>query len=102
MGFQVENLPETIREAKEKLRWELPGYASAFQTIEDEMRQSVANVVKEREAGEAVIPVLHYSDVAGGSVSSAMISKIRDRGACIIRETFAPEQARAWDDEIGT
>jgi hypothetical protein len=30
-----------------------------------------------------------------------MISKIRDRGACIIRETFAPEQARAWDDEVG-
>jgi hypothetical protein len=25
---------------------------------------------------------------------------IRDRGACVIRETFAPEQARAWDDEI--
>jgi hypothetical protein len=36
-----------------------------------------------------------------GTVSPAMISKIRDRGACIIRETFAPEQARAWDDEIG-
>jgi hypothetical protein len=29
-----------------------------------------------------------------------MISKIKDRGACVIRETFAPEQARAWDDEI--
>ena len=101
MKLQVENLPEAIREAKEKLRRELPSYASVFQKIENEMRRSVAEIVKEREAGETVIPVLHYSDIAAGTVTPAMISKIRDRGACIIRETFAPEQARAWDDEIG-
>ena len=29
-----------------------------------------------------------------------MIAKIKDRGACVIRNTFAPEQARSWDDEI--
>ncbi len=101
MEFHVENLPEAIREAKEKLRRELPGYATVFQKIENQMRRSVAEIVKEREAGETVIPVLHYSDIAAATVSPAMISKIRDRGACIIRETFAPEQARAWDDEIG-
>jgi hypothetical protein len=101
MKLQVENLPEAIREAKEKLRRELPGYARVFEKVENEMRRNVAEIVKEREAGETVIPVLHYSDIAAGAVTPAMISKIRDRGACIIRETFAPEQARAWDDEIG-
>src|SRR6476646_7852648 len=101
MEFQVEHLPEAIREAKEKLRRELPGYGRVFEKIENEMRRSVAEIVKERAAGESVIPVLHYSDVAASSVSPAMISKIRDRGACIIRETFAPEQACAWNDEIG-
>ena len=100
MKFRVENLPEAIREAKKELRRELPAYATVFQEVESEMRRRVAQIVKEREAGEDVIPVLRYSDIAAGSVSSEMISKIKDRGACVIRETFAPEQARAWDDEI--
>src|SRR5438309_6036864 len=100
MPFQVENLPEAIREAKKTLRRELPGYANVFKEVESEMRRKVAEIMKEREAGEAVIPVLQYSDIAAGSVSPEMISKIKDRGACVIRQTFAPEQARAWDDEI--
>ncbi len=100
MAFQVENLSEAIREVKTKLRRELPAYATVFQEVESEMRRKVAQIVKEREAGETVIPVLHYFDIATGTVSPEMISKIRDRGACVIRETFPPEQARAWDDEI--
>ena len=100
MKFRVENLPDAIREVRGKLRRELPSYAVVFQQVENEIRRKVAQIVREREAGEAVIPVLQYSDIAAGSVSPEMISKIRDRGACVIRETFAPEQARAWDDEI--
>jgi len=50
MKLQVENLPEAIREAKEKLRRELPGYATVFQRIENEMLLSVTEIVKEREA----------------------------------------------------
>ena len=100
MPFQVENLPEAIREVKKKLRRELSAYATVFQEVEGEMRQKVAQVVREREMGEAVIPVVQYSDIAGGSVPDEMIWKIKDRGACVVRNTFAPEQARAWDDEI--
>src|SRR5271166_1363348 len=100
MPFQVENLPEAIRETKKKLRRDLPAYANVFQEFESEMSRKVAQIVKEREAGEDVIPVLQYSDIVAGSVSPEMVSKIKDRGACVIRQTFAPEQARAWDDEI--
>ena len=100
MPFQVENLPEAIREVKKQLRRELPAYAKVFQEVEGEMRRKVAQIVKEREAGESVVPVLPYSDIAAGSVSTGMIAKIKDRGACVIRNTFAPEQARSWDDEI--
>jgi hypothetical protein len=64
------------------------------------MRRKVAQIVKERETGEDVIPVLPYSAIAAGSVSPELLAKIRDRGACVIRVTFAPEQARAWDEEI--
>jgi hypothetical protein len=100
MPFQVENLPEAIREIKKALRRELPAYATVFQEVENEMRRKVAQIVKERDAGEAVIPVIHYSDIATGSVSPEIISKIKDRGACVVRNTFELEQARAWDEEI--
>jgi Protein of unknown function (DUF1479) len=100
MPFQVENLPEAIRDMKKKLRGELPAYATVFREVESEIRSKVAQIVKERDADEAVIPVLQYSDITADSVSPEMISKIKDRGACVIRNTFAVEQARAWDDEI--
>src|SRR5579875_2380521 len=100
MPFQVENLPEAIRDVKKKLRRELPAYPAVFQELENEMRRKVAQIVSERDAGETVIPVLQYSDIAAGSVSPEMISKIKDRGACVVRNTFPPEQARAWDEEI--
>ena len=102
MPFQVENLPEAIWEIKKKLRRELPAYAAVFREVENEMQRKVAQIVKERDAGETVIPVLQYADIAAGSVSPEMISKIKDRGACVVRNTFAPEQARAWDEEVAT
>jgi Protein of unknown function (DUF1479) len=100
MPFQVDNLPEAIREIKKNLRRELPAYATVFQEVESEVRRKVAQIIEQKESGEAVIPVLQYSDIAADSVSREMMSKIKDCGACVIRNTFAPEQARAWDDEI--
>ncbi|MGH9638732.1 MAG: YbiU family protein, partial [Bryobacteraceae bacterium] len=100
MPFQVEDLPEAIRDVKRKLRRELPAYAAVFREVESETRRKVAQIVKEREAGGAVTPIVQYSDIAADSVSAELIAKIKDRGACVVRRTFAPEQARAWDDEI--
>jgi hypothetical protein len=100
MPFQVENLPEAIRELKRKLRRDLPGYSTTFQEVAGQMRAKVAQIVKEREAGQTVIPVLQYEDIATDSVSADMLSKIKDRGACVVRQTFASDQARAWNEEI--
>jgi len=100
MPFHVENLPDAIREMKKKLRKECPAYATVFRELEGEMRRKVTLIVEEREAGGTVIPVVPYSDIASGSVTAETVAKIKDRGACVIRETFAPEQARAWDEEI--
>ena len=100
MPFQVENLPEAIRELKRKLRRDLPGYSTVFQEVAGEIHAKVTQIVKEREAEQTVIPVLQYEDIAADSVSPEMLSKIKDRGACVVRQTFAFEQARAWDDEI--
>jgi hypothetical protein len=102
MPFEVENLPEAIRSVKKTLRQALPTYASVFREVESEMRRKVAEIVKEREAGDPVIPILQYADIAAGTVSSQMAAKVKERGACVVRNTFPVEQARAWDDEIAT
>jgi len=101
MPFEVGNLPEAIGKVKRDLRAALPNYAEIFRDVESEMRCKVAQIVKEQDAGEPVIPTVHYSEIAGGGVSPQMTAKIKDRGACVIRNVFAPEQACAWNEEIG-
>jgi len=102
MKFEIKDLPKLVRETKKSLRAALPGYAEAFQKVESEMRSRVDAIVKERESGQAVVPIVHCSDIEGGSVPAEMIAKIKQRGACVIRETFAPSQANAWNDEVTT
>src|SRR6202158_6082676 len=101
MPFEVENLPEAIRAVKKNLRSALPNYAEVFRDVDNDLRRKVAQIVNEREAGEPVIPTVHYSEIERGGVSPQAIAKIKDRGACVIRNVFEPKQARAWDDEIG-
>lgn len=101
MSFQVENLPEAIREAKKNLRRENPNYAGTFAEVEAEMKRQVAEVVEERNSGGAVIPIVPYADIACGRVPDAMQDKIRRRGACVIREVFPSEQATEWNEELG-
>ncbi len=100
MPFQIENLPEATRSIKQVLRTALPNYAEVFHEVEAEMRQKIDAIVTERDAGRPVIPILQYSDIAAGTVSPELVEQVKARGACVIRSTFDPAQARAWDDEI--
>jgi hypothetical protein len=100
MVFVIDNLADAIRSSKQALRKALPNHAEVFRQVEAEMRRQVNIIVKEREAGEPVIPIVRYSDVKAAAVPPELIAKIRDRGACVVRRTFAPEQAEAWDKEI--
>jgi hypothetical protein len=102
MAFVIENLPEEIRNAKKALREALPNHAEIFRQVEAEMRQRVNIIVRERGTGQPVIPIVDYSDIEAGVVPAELIASIKDRGACVIRRTFAPAQATAWDKEIAT
>ncbi len=100
MPFVVDDLPEAIRAAKKKLRAMNPNYAKTFKEVEVEMKRKVAEIVKERESGAEVIPVVHYEDIASGKVPEALRTKIRERGACVIRRVFDPEKATQWDKDL--
>ena len=100
MPFVIDNLVESIRSSKKALREALPDHSEVFRQVEAEMRRRVNTIVEERETGQPVIPIVHYSELKAGVVSPELIAKIKDRGACVVRRTFAPEQAEAWDREI--
>jgi hypothetical protein len=102
MAFEIDNLPEAIRSTKKALRKALPNHAEVFRQVEAEMRRRVDTIVKERESGQSVIPIVQYSDIKASTVPPELIAKIKDRGACVIRRTFARAQAEAWDNEIAT
>src|SRR5271169_2455657 len=100
MPLVIENLPETIRTTKKELKAALPKYREIFQDVEAGMRSRVSEIVKEREASQPVIPIVQYADIEGGTVPKDLVSKVKRRGACVIRSTFSKEQATTWDQEI--
>ena len=100
MSFVIDDLPESVRNAKKVLRQGLPNYAEVFREVEEEMRRRVYAIVRERDAGHDVIPTVQYAAIESGTVAADRIAKIKERGACVIRRTFAPAQAEAWDKEI--
>ena len=101
MALEIKNLPDAIRSIKAHLRKALPAYAEVFREVETEMRRKVAQIVKEREAGESVIPIVEYEEIASAAVSADVIASIKERGACVIRNVYSAEQAKTWDEEIG-
>ena len=60
MEFVIENLPQEIRQSKKTLREALPNHAEVFLQVEAEMRRRVNTIVKERETGQEVIPIVQY------------------------------------------
>ncbi|HET9086511.1 MAG TPA: DUF1479 domain-containing protein [Acidobacteriaceae bacterium] len=100
MSFVIDDLPNSIRNTKKALRQGLPHYAEIFREVEEEMRRRVHALVRERETGQEVIPTVQYGAIESGTVSADQIVNIKERGACVIRKTFSPGQAEAWDREI--
>jgi Protein of unknown function (DUF1479) len=100
MSFVIENLSESIRNAKAELKAALPNHKEVFAEVEAEMRRRVDEIVRERDSGAEVIPIVQFADVENGRVPDELVKKIKARGACVIRNTFAREQANAWDQEI--
>jgi len=60
----------------------------------------VAEIVAQKERGEVVWPVIHYADIAAGTVSDEALALLHRRGCLVVRGHFPREQALAWDGEI--
>lgn len=96
-----DDLSIQIKHAKQELRWRLPNYRDVFCEVEADLRERVAEVVRDRDLGLPVVPIVDYRDIERNSVSADTISRIHDRGACVVRGVFDVRQAREWNSEIG-
>ncbi|MFK8083465.1 MAG: YbiU family protein [Granulosicoccus sp.] len=73
----------------------------AFSKVRDSICTAVEDVANLQAKGVTVVPELSYSDVAAGTVSSADIQSIKQRGCVIVRDVFSRNQAEEWNNELG-
>ena len=64
------------------------------------MEAEVATVVAAVDAAVDVVPTVAFDDIVAGSVDDDAAEAVRRRGCVVVRRTFDPRQARAWDAEI--
>ena len=98
------DLKAAIREVKAALRARIAASGrtveEVFAVIERRVAARVAEIVAQKERGEVVWPVIHYADIAAGTVSDEALALLHRRGCLVVRGHFPREQALAWDGEI--
>lgn len=101
MNLHIDDLPQAIREIKQRLRQELPNYAEVFAALEENMKRQIEAIHAEQARGENPVPQIHADDIFHHRVSEQQKALIRQRGCCTVKGVFPQAQARAWNEEIG-
>lgn len=70
------------------------------QEIEEFIEAERADLDAVARRGEEVWPIVHFADVAAGTVDPSTIALIKRRGCLVIRQTFDRRQAEQWDRDI--
>lgn len=96
----IDDLPAAIRQAKRELREQLPNYRQVFADVEQAIIAEAKLITEQRNRGEAVIPEIQFSDIAGQRVTAEQVKLIKARGACVIRNVFDAVQVESWDRDI--
>lgn len=101
MTLQIDDLPRAIREIKQKLRHDLPGYKAAFEQLEGDMKRQIDAIRAEMDRGENPVPQINADDIVNNHVSEQQKALIRQRGCCTVKGVFPQAQAQAWNEEVG-
>ncbi|WMY75564.1 DUF1479 domain-containing protein [Buttiauxella selenatireducens] len=101
MTLHIDDVPRAIREIKQKLRHELPGYKAAFEQLESDMKRQIAEIRAEMDRGENPVPQINADDIVNHRVSEQQKALIRQRGCCTVKGVFPQAQAQAWNEEVG-
>ena len=91
------DLGGAIRRAKAELRERVGDVAPVLAEVEEAMRIEVAEVVRERDAGGELFPIVRFADIALGTVPADTVASIRRRGCAIVRGNFPRARAEEWN-----
>lgn len=98
------NLKAAITEIKRALRARIEASGrtvdEVFAVIEARVGAQVQEIVRAKERGENVWPVIEYADIENGTVTAEELARLRRRGCLVVRGHFPREQALAWDQDI--
>lgn len=101
MNLHIDDLPQAIREIKQRLRQDLPNYKDVFDALENDMKRQIEAIQSEMARGENPVPQIHADDIVNHRVSEQQKALIRQRGCCTVKGVFPQQQAQAWNEEIG-
>jgi hypothetical protein len=65
------------------------------------MSSRVAEIVEIQASGLSSFPVVEFDDVLAGRIGEAERDAVRSAGCVVLRGTFEPAEAEAWNHELG-
>lgn len=91
---------DAIRKMKAEIRGSGVDLGAAFAAIDSLVETQIGQIEADVAAGTSPVPVCDYADLASGRIGDAMTSRIRQRGAVILRNTFDRDRVDAWNDTL--
>ncbi len=98
------DLPAATKQIKAALRARIAASGrtveEVFAVVEQQIKAEVDDITAARKSGEAIWPVIDYSDIEAGTVSAEILALLRRRGCLVVRGHFVRDQALRWDRDI--
>ena len=98
------DLPAATKQIKAALRARIAASGrtveEVFAVVEQQIKAEVDDITAARKSGEAIWPVIDYSDIEAGTVSAEILALLRRRGCLVVRGHFDRDQALRWDRDI--
>ena len=73
---------------------------SLFNQFDESVEQEIDELVALRDAGEAVIPEVKFSDIARAGFTDAEQKLIRKRGCVVVRGVIDEAQINEWNQQL--
>ncbi len=91
---------DAIRKMKAEIRGSGVDLGAAFAAIDSLVETQIGQIEADVAAGTSPVPVCDFGDLASGRIDDAVTSRIRQRGAVILRNTFDRDRVDAWNDTL--
>ena len=100
MALEIEDLHQSIEQAKDKLKQNLPNYRECYDSIRLAVMKEMAAIREQQQETGSVIPELAFSDIHRLTDDAALRAQVQRRGCVVVRNCFDQQKAEGWSDEI--